>query len=86
MPRKFENFFYFFKEKKYVKQRYMNYNVIEIENKKKKAEMEEKKNFFCFFIVCKTDREYRCFGQRKKKLNFLREKKEKIKIKLRKKR
>ena len=59
----------------------MNYNVIEIENKKKKAEMEEKKNFFCFFIVCKTDREYRCFGQRKKKFNFLREKKEKKKKK-----
>ena len=27
----------------------MNYNVIEIEKEKKKAEMEEKKNFFDFF-------------------------------------
>ena len=46
----------------------MNYNVIEIEKEKKKAETEEKKIFFVFFIVCKTDREYRCFGQRKKKI------------------
>ena len=63
MPRKFENFFYFFKEKKYVKQRYMNYNVIEIE-KKKKRETEEKKNFLIFFIVGEKDIDYRCCGQR----------------------
>ena len=46
MPRKFENFFYFFKEKKYVKQRYMNYNVIEIEKKKRKKQKWRKKKFF----------------------------------------
>ena len=56
----------------------MNYNVIEIEKKKKKAEMEEKKIFFVFFIVCKTDREYRCFGQRNENFYFLREKKNAI--------
>ena len=53
----------------------MNYNVIEIEKEKKKAETEEKKIFFVFFIVCKTDREYRCFGQRKKKIEFFEGKK-----------
>ena len=37
MPRKFWKFFLIFKENKYDKQRYMNYNVIEIEKNLKKA-------------------------------------------------